>query len=262
MSLSGNLVRSAHYERFTSVAGVSPAHTEQSPGRGMFEPTPEASVPPAPGNLFAPRDVTPHTAAQVRTAEHWENSSAQPIPSGVDEERGQNTVQSRMVEAHSRTAYTPECYDRFISPTAGRTIEWTEGRAPIQPNVDAFLTGPNGYDFSNPPSEVYGGQRYRLGTDNHIFGRYQFWTKQGQDAWLRPTVTEYPILPVDKPNIADPAPYSSPTSGTARWRLPSFQDPRMFTTPSETGMSDYVMAQRGEPGPAAGFSEFEDGGRM
>lgn len=265
-NLSGNLLRSANgggvsIPQYTPVAAVSAAHTQQSPGRGMFEPTPEATVPAAPGDVWNPRDRTPHTAAQVRTASHSENSMAAPIPSGVDQERGDNTVAARMVQAHAHTAYVEETYPRFQSPTAGRDIAWTDGRAPIQPNVDAFLVGPNGYDLSNPASEVYGGARYRLGTETTMFGRYEFWQKQGQEGWLRPVQGEYPILPVDKPNITDPAPYSTPSSGTARWKLPSFQDPRMFTTPSETGMSDYVMAQN-NPQLSGGFSEFDDGGRM
>ncbi|MFG2848492.1 hypothetical protein ACGF12_35835 [Kitasatospora sp. NPDC048296] len=256
--LSGNLMRSAHYERYTSVGPVSRMHTEQQPGRGMFEPTPEANVAPNPGDMWAPRDVTPHTDALVRTAGHGESSMAAPVPSGVPETLGDRAAQARLIEAHAHQAYTPEQYPRPIS-NGRRDVVWTEGRAPIQPNMEAFLTGPNGYDFSNPPSEVYGGERYRLGTDTHYFGHYEYWTKQGQDAWLRPVTTEYPILPVDKPQIADPAPYTSPSVGTQRWRLPSFQDPRMFTAPSETGMSDFAMAQQ-QSGPVA--AEFDDGGRL
>jgi hypothetical protein len=257
--LSGNLMRQAHYERRTSVGPVSNMHTQQQSGRGMFEPTPEASVTPNPGDLWAPRDVTPHTPAEVRTAGHGESTMAAPVPSGVAETLGDRVAQSRMVEAHAHTGYTPEQYPRPIS-NGRRDIVWTDGRRPIQPNVDAFLVGPNGYDLSNPPSEVYGGDRYRVGADTHYFGHYEYWTKQGQDAFIRPVTTEYPMLPVDKPQIPDAAPYTSPSVGTQRWKLPSFQTPRMFTAPSETGMSDYAMAQRAQqPTPV---SEFDDGGRL
>lgn len=259
---SGNLVRQAHYERYTSVAGVSPAHAQQTPGRGMFEPTPEAAVPAQPGDVWQPYDQTPHTGVRPPTPRHTATPGrgpAAPIPSGVDEERGQNTVNDRMVATHANVEYVP--YERPVYKHGGqgRSITSVEGRRPLQPSMEAFLVGNNSYDTSNPPSEVYGGERYRLGTADQYFGRYEYWTKQGQDGWLRPTVTEHPILPVEKPRVANSAPYTRNSSGRARSLYPMTQDPRMFVTPSETALSDYTMAnqQLGNPG---GF--VDDGGRL
>lgn len=259
MALSGNLMRQAtHYERYTSVAGVSDAHTTVSPGRGIFEPTPEASVAPAPGDVWTPYDPTPYSGAVLPTGDHGSSSMAPPIPSGVDQERGDNTVTARMVHAHAYVDYAPNQDVPYRSASQGRTIGWVDGRAPAPYSPEAFVTGNNGYDFSNPTSDVYGGDRYRLGTWTPYFGQYEFWQKQGQDAWVRPVQYEVPILPVAKPNISNPAPYSTPSSGTQRFVLPSFQDPRMFSTPSETGMSDFAMANL----TAAPASDFTDDGRM
>jgi hypothetical protein len=262
MTLSGNLMRQAtHYERHTSVAGVSDAHSVQSPGRGIFEPTPETATPPAPGNVWSPFDPTPHTelyGAGLPTGNHGASSMAPPIPSGVDQERGDNTATARMVHAHSGLMYDANQYAPYHAATQRRSIEWVDGRRPQDPSMDAFLVGPNGYDRSNPTSDVYGGDRYRVGTWTPMFGHYEFWQKQGQDAWIRPVAYEVPILPVDKPNVANPAPYTTPSSGTQRFVLPSFQDPRMFVTPSETGMSDFTMTQQSPVG-AYGFA---DDGRL
>lgn len=262
MALSGNLMRQAtHYERYTSVAGYSPAHEHVSPGRGIFEPMPETAVTPNPGDVWVPRDATPYTGATLPALDHGAASLAAPVPSGVDGERADNSVTARMVAAHARLDYDPAQYHPHHSATQGRTISWVDGRRPQEPSMDAFLVGPNGYDRSNPASDVYGGDRYRVGVWTPYFGHYEFWQKQGQDAWVRPVQYEVPILPVDKPNISNPAPYSTPSSGTARWKLPSFQDPRMFTTPSETGLSDYVMTQQAATA-GADYGFYDDGGRL
>jgi len=259
VALSGNLMRQAtHYERYTSVAGVSDAHSTVSPGRGIFEPTPEAAVAPAPGDVWTPYDPTPHTSAVLPTGDHGASTMAPPIPSGVDQERGDNTVTARMVHAHAYVDYQQHQQHVYRSATQGRDIAWVEGRAPAPYSAEAFVTGNNGYDFSNPTSDVYGGDRYRLGTWTPYFGHYEFWQKQGQDAWLRPVAYEVPILPVDKPNVANPAPYTTPSSGTQTHIMPWNQDPRMFTTPSETGMSDFAMANM-MAGPP---SDFADTGRL
>lgn len=257
---SGNLVRGAHYERYTSVGPVDPGHSQQSPGRGIFEPTPEAATPPAPGDIWTPYDATPHTGLTPPRPTHVASyGPAAPIPSGVDGERGQNTVNDRMIRAHEPASYVPEVRAPYKAATQGRIIEHVQGRGPAPYSMEAFLTGRNGYEFSNPTSDVYGGERYRLGTLTQMFGRYEYWTKQGQDAMVRPVVTEAPILPVDKPPIPGAAPYTRNSNGTDRSLYPAFQDPRAFTTPSETGMSDYVMSRQATPNPG-GF--YEDGGRL
>lgn len=259
--LSGNLMAGAHYERTVSVGAVDPGHSQQSAGRGIFEPTPEANTPPAPGDIWTPYDPTPYTGLVPPRPDHTaSHGAAVPIPSGVDGERGQNTANDRMVTVHSHADYVP--YERpvYKSQRQGHIIVTTEGRAPAPaPPVEAFLTGRNGYDFSNPPSEVYGGARYRLGTLTQMFGSYEFWQKQGQDATVRPVVTEAPILPVAKPPIPNSAPYTRNSNGTDRALYPQFQDPRSFTTPSETAMSDYTMATMPAYNPG-GF--VDDSGRM
>lgn len=257
--LSGNLMQQArHTEMTTPVPGVQPGHGDAPKPESLFEPNPEAHTPPAPGDMWAAADVSPHTRETLPPLNH-SAMYAIPVPSGIDAAVADYTTTDRMNAIHNRVDYSPDDVVKWPDPLSGRIQFHTPGRLGSTPSTDAFLVGANGYDRSNPESELYGGARYNSGTTEMHYGVHQFRQKQGQDAWLRGVENLAPWLPTEKPPVENAAPYTRPSSGPARTKLSQFRMPVLFSAPGETSISDYTMAQQVDPPAGSGFY---DDGRM
>ncbi len=262
MVYSGNLVRTAHYPRYTSVGGVDPGHAQVRREHELFEPDITTEGVPSSGpSLWQPVDVTPQTGAGVPAYNH-NGSMARPLPMDADAgPAAQYRSNDRMVAAHGLVDYVPDTRAPFFqAATQAVDIDFVQGAAPAPPSMEAFVTGPNSYEFSNPANEVYSGDRWRLGQDIVIFGRYDYWTKQGQEAQLRAVEMEEPQFPINTGPIKDPAPYSPWSSGLAYFHQTSFNVPRLFAPPSETGISDLTMAQQSDEPSSP--SDFANDGRL
>jgi hypothetical protein len=254
--LSGNLMSTAkHFEWSTPVDPVAASHDHYQPTNALFEPG--QNVPAVESTVWTPYDVAPQSGRMVPEPNHV-GITARPVQSGIPRELADYTHQDRVIAAHEVDSYDPYQSPPFRNSPQGRSISWVKGRLPAAPAMEAFLVGRNGYDVSNPPSEVYGGERYNLGHETVIFGTYEYWQKQGQDATLRPIEYEYPTFPVDKPPLGNTAPYTKSSRGTDTWTLPTYNTPMLFNAPSETALSDFTMAN----GAPAGASGFADTGRM
>ncbi|MGW2795179.1 hypothetical protein ACWC9H_35380 [Streptomyces sp. NPDC001251] len=256
MTYSGALSQLAHFPRYTSVPGVSGGHIEPESEPDPFSPNPPP-VQPTTADVWQPEDVSQHTEMMVKPVSHWADLQ-RPVPSNVEGTDDDLATTARMLANHSVVEYRPLTYIPYKHATQGLTIEYVDGRRPVQPSTEAFLMGRNSYDATNQPSEVYGGDRYRVGTEIERFGRYEYWTKQGQDGWLRAYTGLNPAFPVDKPRIEDSAPYTPNSAGTTTWVQNQFQAPSTFALPSESAMSDFQLAT-GAPTPEG---TFDDGSRM
>lgn len=267
---SGALTRSAHYAFRPPVPGVDPRHEHPDPQPDPFSPQPD--TPPAQtGDVWQPEQVSAHTEMQDQTIHHWGAGIQQPVPSNVDSEQRDIAAQLRMLAAHAVELFRPDTYVPYRHATQGHHIQYVDGRPPVNAGQSvsddmAYLVmGRNSYDQTNAPTEVYSAGdsnvgRYRLGVNIEDWGLYDNPVgKYGQDAQLRAYEGMTPQFPVDKPAVADAAPYTPPSSGTTTWTLPHFQVPSMFTLPTETALTDYEVATQ-PPAPAP--SEFSDGGRM
>ena len=263
---SGALLRAAgaHFSSRPPVPGVNPEHTQPDPDPDPFSPQVEAQ--PAPGDVWQPDDLPRHTEMVVRDRPHWAYLEA-PVPTNVPREVAGLATTARMLENHGRVDFRPDQYAPYKHASQGRTIEFCPGRMPqvagesTGPGTEYLMMGRNGYDVTNQPNEVYQGDaanvgRYRLGMRIEDFGLYEFHTQQGQDAWLRAYSGLEPMFPTDKPRVPDSAPYTPNSSGTTTWTLNQWQLPSFFSLPSETSMTDQMVAdESADPG-------FSDGGRM
>jgi len=253
---SGALSAAAHYPRYTSVPGVSGGHVEPVEEPDPFSPEP-TGVQQTTADVWQPQDVSQQTDMIVRPVSHWADLQ-QPVPSNIEGPDEDIAATSRWLANHSVEDYRPLTYIPYKHASQGLSIAYTEGRHPQAPSLEALQMGTNSYDITNAPSEVYGGERYRLGTWVEVHGLYEFWTKQGQDSWLRAYSGLEPAFPVDKPRVEDSAPYTPNSSGTATWTQSQWQSPSDFALPSETSISDYQLSTE-STGAELGF---DDGGRL
>lgn len=267
-SYSGFLTRYAHYKWRPPVPGVSADHgpaPDSTIADDPFQPEYEAPA-EREHNIWQPQDVSAQSEMVQRPISHWADLQ-DPVPSSVPVDVSTIAATARMIANHCRVDYRPDPSRYYKHATQGRSIEYIDGRRPQLSGVDApefLVAGKNSFDFTNQPNEVYQGDsanvgRYRVGSRIDDFGRYEFSQKQGQDAWLRAYSGLHPQVPVDKPRVPDSAPYTPNSSGTTTWTLNSFQDPSLFSLPSETAVTDYVTATEGEP---AEYQPFDDGGRL
>jgi hypothetical protein len=257
MAYTGALSAQAHYPRYTSVPGVTGGHVNPSEDPDPFDPAPEG-VQQTTADVWQPADVSQHTDMVMQPIHHWATGLQRPVPSNIEGPDEDLAATARMLENHGMVAYQPNVYAPYKHASQGRLIEYTEGRRPQGPSLEALQMGTNSYDATNAPSEVYGGDRYRLGTHIEDFGLYEFHTKQGQDGWLRAYTGLEPQFPVDKPRVEDSAPYVPNSSGTTTWLQTQWQTLSSFALPSETSLSDYEAAQEQPPVDAG----FDDGGRL
>ncbi|MYR11939.1 hypothetical protein GTY62_15265 [Streptomyces sp. SID724] len=261
---SGALGRAAHFAHRPPVPGINPEHEKPDPDPDPFTPMPEG-VQPAAYDMWQDREFSAHTEMQQRPFNHW-GYLQQPVPSSVPSEVAGIATTTRMLHNHGQVDYRPDLNPTYKHATEGKSIEYVTGRGSVESgeNIPDELTylvaGTNAYDFTNQPNEVYSADqgRYRLGTKIDMFGLYEFWTQQGQDAELRAYTGLYPATPVDKARVEDSAPYTPNSSGTTTWLQDVFQVPSMFALPSETQSTDYEVATGGVQ-PGGGF---DDGGRM
>lgn len=254
---SGALSEAARFPRYTSVPGVSGGHVEPTEEADPFSPEP-TGVQQTTADVWQPQDVSQQTEMIMRPVSHWADLES-PVPSNIEGPDEDIAATTRWLANHSQMDYRPDLYVPYKHATQGLSIDYTDGRRPQGPSLEALQMGRNSYDITNAPSEVYGGDRYRVGTWVEIHGQYQFWTKQGQDGWLRAYAGLEPQLPVDKERVADSAPYTPNSSGTSTWAPGSaWQAPSSFALPSETASSDFVLSMEGQ----APEDEFDDGGRL
>jgi hypothetical protein len=257
---TGAAMRAAHFAFRPPVPGINPEHEKPDPEPDPFAPAPEG-VQAAAYDVYQPEDVSVHTEMQQRPFDHWAHLQP-PVPSSVERETAGIAAAARMVHNHACIDYRPDQYPLYKHADQGRSIEFERGREPwqagesVSEEMSYLVMGKNAYDQTNQPNEVYGGDspnvgRYRLGMAVTDFGRYEYWTLQGQDAELRAYTGLEPAFPVEKPRIEDSAPYTPNSSGTARFVTPAFQIPSLFGTPSETALTDFE---------AAGTTGYWDGG--
>lgn len=265
---TGALGRSAHFAFRPPVPGINPEHERPAPDPDPFSPPPEGAGQGVPGDVWQPVELPVHTDMVVAARPH-DTPLQPPVPSGVHQFQANNAATARMLANHSRVEYRPDTYAPYKHAEQGRAIDWYVGRGPVEAgitvpeNASYLVAGKNAFDYTNQPNEVYAGDapnvgRYRLQANQQDFGLYRFWTKQGQDGWLRAYQGLTPDFPVDKPRVEDSAPYTPNSSGTTTWTLPQWQVPSLFGLPSETSMTDYQVASA----PAAADTGFDDGGRM
>jgi len=266
---AGALTRSARFERYTPVAGVSEEHTHPDPEPDPFDPSP-SGVRPAAYDVWQPEDVSVHTEMRARAFEHWAHV-APPVAAGVPQVLSQLAQQARMLANHGQVdPGQPDTSRKYRHASQGRSIEVTPGRMPWQsgeevPEGSAYLqAGTNAYDRTNLPNEVYGGDaanvgRYRLGNGYEMWGLYTLPGKVGLDTQLRAATGLAPQFPVDKPRLMDTAPYTPSSRGTDTWTLSSWQIPSLFGVPSETVMTDREVAQGTGYFTGGGF---DDRGRL
>lgn len=266
---SGALQRSAHYAYRPPVPGINPEHERPSPEPDPFSPPPDgATTRPVSADVWQPGDLPVHTDMVVGPRPHT-TPLQPPVPSNVHQDQANIAATTRMLDNHSRVEYRPDLYPLYRHADQGHAIDWYTGRPSrdagitVPDNASFLVAGRNAFDFTNQPNEVYTGDapnvgRYRLQANQQDFGLYRFWTKQGQDAWLRAYQGLSPDFPVDKPRVPDSAPYTPNSSGTTRWTLSQWQVPSIFGLPSETASTDYQLASA----PAEGAGGFDDGGRM
>lgn len=246
---SGALLRAAHFAFRPPVPGVSPDHLKQTETGDIFNPVPE-TPPSQDGDVWQPRAASSYTDNGQRPFSHWAGLQA-PVPSNVPSGVSGIAATDRMLANHSLVDYVPNQYPLHLNAEQGRTIDWITGRTSLEEddsvpeNMSYLVAGKNAYGYTNQPNEVYSADQgnRRLGVWNPMFGRYQFWTKQGQDATLRAYTGLVAAMPVDKPRIVDSSPYTPNSSGTTTWVQPSYQNVSMFTAPSETVMTDFTVQQ-------------------
>jgi hypothetical protein len=265
---SGALNRSAHYAYRPPVPGISPSHEHPNAQPDPFNPVPDSAGQGISGTVWQPGDLPVHTAMRVAARPHDTPLQA-PVPSNVHQAQANLAATSRMLANHAVVDYRPDRVPVYRHATQGRTLDYVPGRLPVEAGItvpdDAsyLVAGKNAFDFTNGVTEVYsaGGPdtgRYRTGVAVEDFGRYEFHTKQGQDAVLRAYTGLAPDFPVDKPRVPNSAPYTSNSSGTTTWLQSQFQTVSMFGLPSETAGTDFLAATA----PAPEGTGFDDGGRL
>jgi hypothetical protein len=259
---SGAAVRAARFDWRPPVPGVNNDHTTPDPEPDLFNPAPDLDPRArAEQGLTNPPDE-PHQSNYPNLAEtpvsHVYNTPP-PAQFGYAYGDAQQHMQDRLVAVHAVQHYVPDTIRLYQHATEGVAINDWVGRPPREAGatVDgqmAFLAnGKNGYDQTNQPNEVYVGDdanvgRYRLGRNYKYFGLYDTPTgKFGQDALLHAYTGLYPAQPFDKPPMTNTAPYTPNSTGTAHW-IPAvtWQQPRIFSLPSETAVTDYSAANAGE----------------
>jgi hypothetical protein len=265
---TGALMRSAHFAFRPPVPGINPEHEHPQAEPDPFDPKPEGAGVPAPGDVWQPQDLPVHTEWVVGPRPH-DTPLQPPVPSNVHQDQANNATTARMLANHSREEYRPDRYPPYKHASQGATVDWYTGRMPRDAGITvgeeaAFLVmGKNAFDQTNAPNEVYTGApanvgRYRVQDNQQQFGEYTFWTKQGQDAYLRAYEDLSPQFPADKPRVPDSAPYTPNSSGTTTWLQSQWQVPSLFGLPSETATTDYQLAATA-PDASGGF---DDGGRL
>jgi hypothetical protein len=258
---SGALVRSAHFAFRPPVPGISPNHETQTETGDIFNPVPETPENQG-GDAWMPRDASAYSDVQQRPFSHWAGLE-EPVPSNVHLTEANQAATDRMLENHSRLDYVPDLYPPYLAAGMGRSIEWITGRTSLEDtdsvpdNMSYLVAGKNAYSFTNGQTEVYSADQgnRRLGVWTPLFGRYDFWTKQGQEADLRAYTGLTPSAPYDKPRIPDSSPYTPNSSGTTTWVQPSYQDVSLFTAPNETVITDYTVQTEGQPAYNSDFSD-------
>jgi hypothetical protein len=266
---TGAAMRVAHYAVRPSVPGVNVDHTTPDP-----EPDPFNPVPIAPdfqtGTVWGYETEHAGPSNQPNLAQvpvtHWWNGQPS-VPSGEPYARAQLAMQERMMADHTAVSYVPDSIRLYQHATEGQRNEFNIGRPsqfagseiPDGP-LKGLANGHNAYDQTNTPNEVYTGDaanvgRYRLGVKTNVFGLYESpLGKFGQDALLHSYTGLIPAMPTEKEPMANTAPYTPNSTGTAHW-FPSvpYQKPSLFSLPSETAITDYAIADD------AGFvSDFYD----
>lgn len=266
---TGALQRAAHFAYRPPVPGINPEHEHPAPDPDPFQPPPPgAGGAGQAGDIWQPSDLPLHTEWRVGPRPHT-TPLQPPVPLNVHSGQRDTAQQTRMLANHGPVDYRPDSYPAYKHGGQGRTLDFVDGRMPLEAgitvpeNASYLVAGKNAFDYTNPGNEVYAGDsanvgRYRLGKSVEDFGRYEFWTKQGQDAWLRAYTGLSPDMPVDKPRVENSAPYTPNSSGTTTWTLSQWQVPSMFALPSETSLTDYQAANEA-PGAT---DAFDDGGRL
>lgn len=265
---TGALTRSAHFSFRPPVPGINPDHERPDPEPDPFSPPPEGAGKGPAGDVWQPADLPVHTEMRVGPRPH-DTPLQPPVPSNTHQAQANLAATARMLANHGQVDYRPDLNPEYRHATEGRSLDYVAGRMPVEAGITVpaeasyLVAGRNAFDFTNQPNEVYGGDaanvgRYRLGYNLEDFGRYEFWTKQGQDAWLRAYTGLAPEFPADKPRVPDSAPYTPNSSGTTTWLQNQWQVPSMFGLPSETALTDYQAAST----PAASEGGFDDGGRL
>lgn len=265
---AGALTRSAHISFRPPVPGISATHEHPVQTPDPFSPVPPSAGQGIGGTVWQPGDLPVHTEMRVAPRPH-DTPLQPPVPSNVHRSQADLAATSRMLANHSVVDYRPDTIPVYRHATQGRTLDYVAGRMPVEagitvPESAAYLTaGRNAFDATNGTTVVYSGGgadtgRYRTGVRVEDFGRYEFHTRQGQDAWLRAYVGLEPQFPVDKPRVPDSAPYTPNSSGTTTWLQSQWQTPSLFGLPSETAGTDFLSASA----PAAAGGAFDDGGRL
>lgn len=263
---TGYLTRMGHYSRPGDTApGVNPEHVTPSPDPDLFNPQYQA-VDGISGDVWNPTENGFQSGASVDAIAHWFRGNPS-VPSNVPYGVAQQEMQNRMVQDHSVVHYVPDSIRLFQHATEGETINYESGRMPwqagesVSENVGYLMNGTNAYDQTNQSNEVYQGDpvnvgRYRLGARYLMFGLYENpLGKFGLDTQLRAYTGLTPQFPAEKNQFTEnAAPYTPNSSGTATWTLPTWQEPRLFSLPSETSITDYTTASED-----SGSDFYEDG---
>jgi hypothetical protein len=265
---TGALTRSAHYSFRPPVPGINPDHEHPHAEPDPFSPVPDSAGQGIGGTVWQPGDLPVHTDMVVAARPHT-TPLQPPVPSNVHQAQANLAATSRMLANHSRVEYRPDTVPVYRHATQGRTLDYVPGRMPLEAgitvpdNASYLVAGKNAFDYTNPANEVYAGDganvgRYRLGVAIEDFGRYEYHTKQGQDAVLRAYVGLEPTFPADKPRVPNSAPQTPNSAGTTTWLQSQWQVPSLFAVPSETAGTDFLSANV----PAADGGGFDDGGRL
>lgn len=261
---SGAAVRAAHFGRRPPVAGINRDHTTPDPEPDLFNPVPDAPADARDGTVWQadPQNARPSnypTLAQVPVTHRYDTPP--PVGSGIPYGVAQQRMQDRMMHVHSHANYVPDGIRLYQHYSEGQYNEWQIGRLPRSAGqtipdgpLAALGNGRNSYDQTNGVRpEVYTGDpanvgRYRLGVKTNVFGLYENpLGKFGQDAMLHAYTGLTPALPQAKPPMQNTAPYTPNSTGTAHWApAVSWQQPRLFSLPSETAMTDYAVANPGD----------------
>jgi hypothetical protein len=270
---SGYLGRAAHFAMRPPAPGVAADHGPQAANEpeDIFQPQPD--TPDAQSiDIWQPQSSPPQGPIPFQPIAHW-TDLAPPVPSNINSWSSGQTATERMLANHSIESPHLDQYPLYHHGDEGESIEWDEGRGSMESgetiteDMQYLVAGRNAYDYTNQPNEVYsaetsGGGRYRLGLNTQRFGIYPFWTLQGQEPMMRAYTGLVPWMPVDKPRVADSAPYTPNSSGTTTWEQPAFRTPSMFTLPAETSVTDYEITQSGGLGAGTPSDFVDDTGRL